>query len=1187
MQLKKIEIQGFKSFADKTTIEFNEGITAIVGPNGSGKSNIIEAIRWVMGEQSARNLRGGKMPDVIFSGSDNRKAVNIAEVTLTLNNQDQFLPVEFEEVAITRRLHRNGTSEYFINKQPCRLKDIVDLFMDSGLGRESFSIISQGQVEAVFNSKPEDRRAIFEEAAGVLKYKNRKKKAEQKLEETKENLDRVQDILYELEHQLEPLERESSIAKAYLDQKNELTQLDIAVTSKEIHELHQEIQQKNTQIKQYTSKLQKINEELQVQTVTVSQHKKQSKLIQEEQDALHRKLLSVVQAYERAEAESKLADERNRHSAEQTERIEQTLQKLKQEKQELQSQLDRLTVELKSHQDDQRKVSDKLAILENQRKRLEGNKEAVIEELREQYIDGMQQQSAFNNERTYLEKNLQQQQARKKKIDDQINEAENSYQQCTSDLEGKTLQLKQLKKEIKELLERYGLLQEEYKEAKKQFETGEYQIQEAVRILQEAKAKRTSLKELQDNYSGYFQGVRAVMKRTNQLHGIVGTVAELMEVPKQFQTALDTALGTSSQFVVVDDEEAGRKAIEFLKKNKSGRATFLPLTTLRPRKIPEASLEQVKSQRGFLGVASDLITFDKKVSGVMGNLLGNTLVAEDLPSAVNIAKLVNHRYRIVSLDGDVMNAGGSMTGGARKKSSSINLFSQKNELAQLNTQIKKMEQTLEDKETELGNLKRTCGKQALELEELKEAGEQKRWQERQLTSEIESLEEKKNQLEKQLTASRYELADATQEIESDTARMTKVSEQAEKVRHQIDSLKQEMETVTAKWEDREKEKERIDQEMRTLQAALSSIKEEAAGTRKELAVLKKQHERVTTEIDDASRTLQVASSPAPVKTKEETQAELAQLTKEKEQLEAKQEELKVEKDKVERQLEQAEAALTQQQNTKQSLQTLQSTSEVEVNRKEVQLDHLLDYLREEYAISFEEARNQEPLGIPFDEAKKKVQLLKKGIEELGHVNLGAIEDYEKVSSRWEFLTKQQTDLLEAKDSLHETMNDMDQEVSRRFKETFDLIKERFSVVFPKMFGGGKAELILTDPDDLLHSGVDIVAQPPGKKLQHLSLLSGGERALTAISLLFSIIQVRPIPFCILDEAEAALDEANVIRFGRYLHTFEEDIQFIVITHRKGTMEEADTLYGVTMQERGVSHLVSVRLTDMEEKVGVH
>lgn len=1187
MQLKKIEIQGFKSFADKTTIEFTEGVTAIVGPNGSGKSNIVEAIRWVMGEQSARNLRGGKMPDIIFSGSNNRKAVNVAEVTLILDNQDKFLPIDFEEVAITRRLHRNGSSDYFLNKQACRLKDIVDLFMDSGLGKESFSVISQGQVEAVFNSKPEDRRMIFEEAAGVLKYKNRKKKAEHKLEETKENLDRVQDILYELENQLEPLERESSIAKAYVEQKNELTQLDIAVTAQDIYQLSQETQEKNKQIKEFKKKSSELSEQIATQASLVKERKKQAKQIEQEQDVLHRKLLSVVQAYERAEAENKLLDERSKHSAEQMERMEQTIQKLDQEKKELHTQLNRLNEEVKESQTSQKKVTDKISRLEQQRGRLEGNKEAVIEELRDQYIDCMQQQSALKNERTYLEKNLQQQQVKKKKFEEEMIQAKKTHQTHSIELEKKSKALQMSQKEIEQLLEKYSVLQNDYKESKRKYEDGEKRIQEAIRILQEAKAKRNSLQELQENYSGYFQGVRAVMNKSSHLSGIVGTVAELMEVPKDYQMAIDTVLGTSSQFVVVENEDYGRKAIDYLKSKRSGRATFLPLTTIRPRRIPISALQQIQTEEGFLGVASELISFDDKVSNIMENLLGNTIVTNTLSAAVNIAKRLSHRYRIVSLDGDVMNAGGSMTGGTRKKSSSINLFSQKNELKRLSTQIKQMEKTTHEKETELDELKRMCGKQALELEDLKEAGEQKRWEERQLKSEQEALIEKKNQLDKQLTASQYELAETEEEIQTDSDRIEKVNINLTETTQQIDSIKNEMETVTAKWEDREKEKERIDQNIRTLQVQLSGIKEETAGTRKEMSVLKKQLDAVVPESEEAKEALRLASAPLSGQTKEETESILQERAEEKAQLEEKQQNLKEEKEQVDSHLQAAETALTIQQNKRQSIQSMQSACEVEVNRKDVQLEYLLDYLREEYTIGYEEARKQMELGIDFEEAKKKVQLLKKGIDELGSVNLGAIEDYEKVSARWDFLTSQQKDLLDAKDSLHDTMNEMDQEVTRRFEESFKQIKERFAVVFPRMFGGGKAELVLTDPDDLLHSGVDIIAQPPGKKLQHLSLLSGGERALTAISLLFSIIQVRPIPFCILDEAEAALDEANVIRFGRYLHTFEEDIQFIVITHRKGTMEEADTLYGVTMQEKGVSNLVSVRLKDVEEKVATH
>lgn len=1187
MQLKKIEMQGFKSFADKTTIEFTEGITAIVGPNGSGKSNIIEAIRWVMGEQSAKNLRGGKMPDIIFSGSDSRKPVNIAEVTLVLDNEDQFLPIEFEEVSITRRLHRNGTSDYYINKQACRLKDIVDLFMDSGLGKESFSVISQGQVEAVFNSKPEERRAIFEEAAGVLKYKNQKKKAEQKLEETKDNLDRVQDILYELNSQLEPLKKDSSIARSYLEQKEELTQLDIAVTAHDIGRLSQEIDETNQKLKDYEAETRTLQEEISAQRSKVNAQKKLEKEKEAKLEEVQQKRLSIVQAYERAEAESKLIDERSRYSAEQTERLQQTIEKLTSEKESLNEQIQTLEKELEENRQKQKEQNTEIHHLEQQRDRLEGNKEAVMEELRDEYIDAMQRQSALNNELSYIEKTLLTEHAQLEKLTKEFQEVEAERKTIRSQIEDVSSQLRDTKTNITQLLDQYKQVETEYKRSRVTLDKQENTMQEASRILQGAKAKRSSLQELQDNYAGYFQGVREVMNRSNQLNGIVGTVAELVEVPKEYQLAVDTALGTSSQFIIVENEESGRQAIDFLKQHHKGRATFLPLTAIRPRRLPNDVQRKIGSAKGFLGVASELVSFDHKIESVIENLLGNTIVTDTLESAVHIAKRINHRYRIVSLDGDVMNAGGSMTGGARKKSSSIDLFSQKNELKSLDTQIHHMEQTLADKEKNIQQLRETCGKQALELEELKEAGESERWKEQQLQNRLESCKEKKSQLEKQWRASQFERTTAEEEIESNQHRKEKGMLELEQTKQLIQSLKEEMNTVSEKWDNREKEKQRLAEKVRSFQEVLYERKEEAAGIRKEITVLNKQETTVHKELEEAQESFELLTAPVSDSSKEETKMTLQEMADEKEKLEKKQTDLRNEREQLQASLQDAESLLTNSQHKLQSLQTVKSKSEVEVNRKDVQLDYLLDYLSEEYKISYEEAKRDAAESDDLDGARKKVRLLKKGIEELGSVNLGAIDEYEKVSSRWEFLTKQQNDLLDAKDSLHETMDEMDQEVSKRFKETFEQIQEQFAIVFPRMFGGGKAELLLTDPEDYLHSGVDIVAQPPGKKLQHLSLLSGGERALTAISLLFAIIQVRPIPFCILDEAEAALDEANVIRFSRYLHTFEGEIQFIVITHRKGTMEEADNLYGVTMQEKGVSNLVSVSLKEAEERIATH
>ncbi|GAA0353389.1 chromosome segregation protein SMC [Alkalibacterium iburiense] len=1184
MQLKRLEIKGFKSFADKTVLDFTGGITAVVGPNGSGKSNIIEAIRWVMGEQSARTLRGGRMHDVIFAGSDSRKPINIAEVTLVLDNEDDFLPIDFEEVSVTRRINRNGDSDYFINRESCRLKDIVDLFMDSGLGKESFSIISQGQVEAIFNSKAEDRRAIFEEAAGVLKYKKQKEKAERKLFETQDNLDRVQDILFELKGQVEPLKEQKDKAESYVNQKEELTDLDIALSVMKIDEYVAEQKESKDKIEHLTQQATHLTEQMEEQAALIKEKKGLLQDLKARRDLLQEKTIESVQLIERTEARLRLVEEKERHKDAFLSEKQASIQKEMSLLESLQTELKETSAEHASHLEAIKAYKLDHKRLEDQLHRLMGNKEEAMEALRSDYIEAMQSKTSFRNEETYLERQLQQATVssdKHKQSMDAITEKMATTQALLTDKEA---QLAERSKEIDDLLRSYAETKEILDQIQESFSQKTQRLQQLTNQLHRAQAKQASLIEMQENYAGYFAGVKAVMKAKHHLSGIVGTVADQIDVPTDYTEAIDIVLGSASQFVIVEDEKAGREAIQHLKQKKAGRATFLPLTTIKKRYLSATYKSSAQTVDGYIGVASELIQFDEKVAPVIENLLGNTIVAKDLQSANTIARSVQFNVRVVSLDGDVMNAGGSMTGGGGKRSSNAHLFSQKKEEKALRIEIDELEKTIQLREKDIEEDRESVSRLTKDLEKKRQLGEDKRLEEKQLENEVSQLKETATRLEREKKGLLYEQDESTADVSALIDQLKTIRLNLKEAEDTVERIHTEMTHLSSEKEDRETQKERIESER---QAILDKWNDE----REALASIRTRKESLENQIHQTQETIRALQTDREefekgeaLESKEELEATLHTLKDTLASLKEEERELRDEQG----QLEETVAQLEEKNETAAGKRTYlldeKNALDIQYSRHDVSIDHLLEYLSEEYAISYEEAKLNQPAEINREETQKRVKLLKKGIEELGPVNLSSIEEYERVSERYEFLSTQQHDLLEAKEQLYDTMDQMDQEVKKRFFETFSQVKEQFAIVFPRMFGGGKAELRLTDPNDLLHSGIEIIAQPPGKRLQSLSLLSGGERALTALSLLFAIIEVRPIPFCILDEAEAALDEANVTRFGRYLHEFATDTQFIVITHRKGTMEEADSLYGVTMKEKGVSKLVSVHLKEIEEQL---
>jgi len=1187
MFLKRLDIIGFKSFAEKVVIDFVPGVTAVVGPNGSGKSNITDAIRWVLGEQSAKSLRGAKMEDIIFAGSDSRKPLNVAEVTLTLDNEDQFLPLEYQEVSVTRRVYRSGESEFFINKQPCRLKDIIDLFMDSGLGREAFSIIGQGRVEEILSSKAEERRTIFEEAAGVLKYKIRKRKAENKLAETQENLHRVSDILHELESQVEPLKIQASIARDYLEKREELEKYEVALTVHEIEELHGHWERLQEQLEKHKQKEMELSVSLQTDEANIEQLRDQISALDESIDSLQQVLLLASEELEKLEGRKEVLKERKRNATQNKKLLEQTIHTLSEKQEKLvlaqeyeESHLQRLQKEISQLQAE---IKDKLSEFAS----YDMNIEEKIEQLKGEYIELVHEQASLKNERSHMENQLERlltkqqtlAETNQKYLDERA-----SIHARRSELETKLAETEQILQQKETRLKNLAARISELKQTVEQKEAKLYQ---AYQYLQQTKSRKEMLEEMQQDYTGFIQGVKEILKARERFPGVKGAIVELIQVPSEYEVAIEIALGGAMQHIVTTNEEVARSAIQYLKQHSYGRATFLPMSVIQPKFIPSEQLQQIHAHPSFVGVGSDLISYDAQYRSIMANLLGNVVVTTNLKGANELAKMLQYRYRIVTLDGDIVNPGGAMTGGAitRKTTS---LLSRNRELEVITEKLRNMEEKTEQLELHVRQEKKNIQQEEMNLVQQRQELEQLRLSYQEFKSELREVQLQEKSINERLAIYDHEKENDEFEAKEIKEKLVQVEAKLQTLETGLYEIDKEIQNLNLKKANEQTSKEELQSTITEMKIALAEkqqlykaqqekverIKEEMLETGSQLQVTKQDLEDLLSEMNESH------SGEAQI---EEMRLKKLEDKNKTVELIASRREQRLE---FQGKLENFEHEIKEKKRQFKQLSELVKDEEVKLNRLDVELENLLTRLNEEYALTFEAAKEQYPLEIEVSEARKKVKLIKLAIEELGTVNLGAIDEYERVNERYSFLQEQKSDLQQAKDTLHRVIDEMDQEMKKRFHTTFKQIRTHFEEVFKQLFGGGRADLQLTDPNDLLNTGIEIVAQPPGKKLQNLSLLSGGERALTAIALLFSILKVRPVPFCVLDEVEAALDEANVYRYAQYLKHFSDQTQFIVITHRKGTMEEADVLYGVTMQESGVSKLVSVRLEESQELVKV-
>ena len=981
MYLKEIKASGFKSFADTIDIELTNGISGIVGPNGSGKSNVVDAVRWVLGEQSVKQLRGeGAMSDVIFTGSKSRRAASFASVTLVFDNSDKYLNIEYDEVQIKRTIYKTGENEYFINNTRARLKDILELFMDTGASKESFNIISQGDVANILSGKAEDRRVIFEEASGVLKYKKRKDEALRKLSKTHDNMARVDDIISELNTNMEPLKKQSEDAKIYLEKKEKLENVEIALTVNDIEKYNYEYKYSKEKVSELTLSITKMlsensSEQAKIETIKNNISKLNSELYLKQQE-----LVKVSANAEKLSGEKAMISERSKYNSEDV-KLHDNIISLKEKILKIESQISALNKEIESEKSNNKVIGEKLNNTEIKLSEIEKNKENLNSKLNQK-----------------------------------------------------------------------------------------------LREITAQKHRREVLMNSLENNSSLPYSVKNLLNNP-KLTGIHGVLGKLLEFEEKYSEALEVSLMSSVSHIVCDNEEDAKEAVRYLKNNNLGRATFLPISVIKPRSIDSESYETIKSMNGFVDIASNLVKYDTKYRNIVLSLLGTIVVVDNIDNANLISKKLKNRYKVVTMTGEVVNIGGSITGGSLKKSS---ILSERYEL----------ENVIKDIDV--------------------------------LDSEIKEIENKINEVDDNYT---------NLELEKNSI-IISVNSNSEILKNKYNVL-----------DDLTNEKSTLMTELSNNQNIVNNVI-----TNEEEKILNEYYKEI--------------------EKRDELNIEINQIHK------------KIELENED--LINNESSLKNNNQEYNKAQEELKSHEIKVNRLDVKIDNLLNILTNDYSISYEKAKEKYILEIDSDEARSIVSTLKREIKSLGDVNVGAIEEYDRVKERYEFLNKQKEDLTNAENVLLEIITEMDDIMKDKFSSTFNKIKEAFNETFRKLFNGGKAELKLTDPSNILETGIDIIALPPGKKLQHISLLSGGEKTLTAIALLFSILKVRPVPFCILDEVEAALDEVNVDNFGKYLKEFKGDTQFIIITHKKKTMEYADVLYGITMQESGVSKLVSVKLEELNK-----
>ena len=1183
MYLKSIEVQGFKSFANKIVFEFHNGITGIVGPNGSGKSNVADAVRWVLGEQRVKQLRGGSMQDVIFAGTENRRPLSYAYVAITLDNSDHQLPVDYEEVTVSRRLYRSGESEYLLNGTACRLKDINELFYDTGIGKEGYSIIGQGQIDRILSSRPEESRELFDEATGIVKFKRRKNTAQKKLEDEKQNILRINDILAELEKQLGPLERQSETARQYLKKKETLKIYDVNMFLLETDRLSEQ--------------LLALTEKAETAQVNLNETTQEYEKIKREHSRIEEELEELNSSLDRAKEAASQNDLSRQQMEGQIELLKEQIKSVRSGEEQKQGRLSLIGADILERREMRKRFTEEQKQLDAQLKQVSSVSLAAGEKLRKirSQIDELNREAeesknaiiSLLNERASTKGRLQrydamqeQAQLRKSELTQKLLEARSSEETQRESFEQHQKELEKVSSRILELTASQREKEEEAEGFRRQLGKLNEELEIGQSAFHRESSRLESLRNMAERYDGYGSSIRKVMEQKGKHPGILGVVADLIKVDQKYETAVETALGGNIQNIVTDDEQTAKEMIDFLKKNRFGRATFLPLTSVGNRdNFPK---KEALKEKGAVGLASTLVETDKKYAGIVSYLLGRVLVAEHIDDAIRIARKYGHSLHIVTLEGEYLSPGGSMTGGAFRNAS--NLLGRRRELEQLEENVRRLEQDMKDAREQIEELKEKRRKSRREAEELNTRLQEQfllqntaKLNADQAGKRLKEIEESYGGLQTELAQLEEQFQDIRQSRQS-IAEELQVSEAQEKEREEkIAKAQESLEECKKQETDCIREAEEVHLEVANLTQKAEFAGENVARLDREIDRLRSEEEELKAGVLEGSK---------DVKAKEEG---ILALTGQIEQLTARSKELARETEELSGKREALMNGQKEFFSRREELSEQRNLLDKEVFRLNSQREKLEEaadaqasYMWDEYELTYNMAcpmRNME-----FTDAgslKKQIAALKDEIRKLGDVNVNAIEDYKNLSERYTFMSGQRDDLVKAEETLLGIIQELDTGMRRQFEEQFAKIRVEFDKAFRELFGGGKGTLELEEESDILEAGVRIIAQPPGKKLQNMMQLSGGEKALTAISLLFAIQNLKPSPFCLLDEIEAALDDSNVGRFAKYLHKLTNNTQFIIITHRKGTMEAADRLYGITMQEKGVSALVSVNLIEEE------
>lgn len=1183
MYLKSIEIHGFKSFANKIVFKFHNGITGIVGPNGSGKSNVGDAVRWVLGEQRAKQLRGANMQDVIFSGTENRKPMGFASVAITLDNEDHQLPIDYNEVTVTRRVYRSGESEYLINGTTCRLKDVNELFYDTGIGKEGYSIIGQGQIDKILSGKPEERRELFDEAVGIVKYKRRKLAAQKKLEDEKQNLVRVNDILSELTKQLGPLQRQAETAKVYLKKKEELKAVDANMFLMEMDRIRNQLREIEEKISISTQDLQstkdnyesakveydRIEKELEELSARIEEQKERSNKNQ----LLKQQLTGQINVLKEQINTAKLNDE---HLQNRILNIQKELDGKTQQKESQQTELSLLKEQLDKVQAVE--VENRAVGLKLQEDT--GILESHIEEGKNQIIELLNQRASTKAKLQRYSTMIEQIQIRKAELSQKIlklkseeSEQEESLAAYQKDYAEVSARIDVLCEESTKYDSEVTGLQQILAKQNEQMETGQT-------AYHREESRLESLKNITERYDGYGNSIRRVMEQKSREKGIMGVVADIIKVQKSYETAIETALGGSIQNIVTEDEHTAKRMIDFLKRNKYGRATFLPLTSIGNRN--GFTNEKVLKEPGVIGLANSLVDVESCYEGLAKYLLGRTVVVDHIDNAIIIAKKYQHTLRIVTLDGESLSPGGSMTGGAFKNSS--NLLGRRREIEELTESVALLKKDMEELQKAIDvnrdrrrilrdkivELKDSLQKEYIVQNTAKMKIKQMQSRNTETKSGYAQLKRESSEIETQIADIRVEESEIQKELEASVALEKKTESLILGLQKELEVKKQEQDAHSGKAEgihldlaNLKQKEDFIHQNISRINSEMTSLEDERESIKNDILENEKDIQKKAHDIEEIEKSISQAHEQEG-----ELSGRVNEWMAQKESLYTSHKSFFTKREELSERM-----AMLDKENFRlgSMLEKLEESKESQIN-----------YMWEEYELTVSTARELKDESYESQaQLKKAIQLLKSDIKGLGSVNVNAIEDFKELSERHEFLSTQHDDLIKAEEILLGIIEELDSGMRAQFKENFAIIQAEFDKAFKQLFGGGKGSLELVEDEDILEAGIRIISQPPGKKLQNMMQLSGGEKALTAIALLFAIQKLKPSPFCLLDEIEAALDESNVTRYAKYLHKLTKNTQFIIITHRRGTMEVADRLYGITMQEKGVSALVSVNLIEDE------